>query len=326
MKSPAVSVLSTEKASKDCIIEKCLFGKDKEKIVVQMATYYEGGNYGDLLARYIVERLSDKQVVKYLENNVYHLDSVASVLNRNEMCSNAVVWGSGFLSPQANYKIFLTKIRQWFRGKVGKPYYLAVRGPKTRYILLKAGYNCPSIFGDPALLMPALYRPSSLKKFKMGVVLHWSQEKFAEMFSGIEGVKIININRDYKYLNGFVDEIASCEFILSSSLHGLIIANAYKVPSVRLKIDRNPIATSEKKDDFKFEDYLAGLNACKVERSVADYTFHTLLLNPGEKQNAELINHVKAKATKPEFTIDVTSLALSFPFLKEKYKDREFKI
>lgn len=307
-------------------IKKCLTGNNKEKIVVCIATNYDAGNYGDLLARYIVEQLSGKPVVKYLGNNVYHLDSVGSVLNRNEMCSNAVVWGSGFLSPQANYKIFLTKIRQWFRGKVGNPHYLAVRGPKTRHILLKAGYDCPAVFGDPALLMPSLYRPSSLKKFKMGVVLHWSQEKFAEMFSGMEGVKIIHINRDYNSLNSFVDEIASCEFILSSSLHGLIIANAYKVPCVRLKIDRNPIAASEKKDDFKFEDYLAGLNTCKVERGVGDYTFHTLFLNPGEKQNADLINRVKTKATKPEFTIDVTSLALSFPFLKEKYKDREFKI
>ena len=68
-----------------------------------------------------------------------------------------VVWGSGFLSPQAQYKIILTKIRQRFRGKVGNACYLAVRGAKTREILLKAGYKCPAVFADPALLMPILF-------------------------------------------------------------------------------------------------------------------------------------------------------------------------
>ena len=305
-------------------IEKYLAGPTRDKISVCMATGYEAGNYGDLLSRYIVEKLSGKEVVKYPEDNTYHLCSVGSVLSRNKMCAKTVVWGSGFLSPQAQYKIILTKIRQHFRGKVGNACYLAVRGAKTREILLKAGYKCPAVFADPALLMPKFYFPQLSKKFRLGVVLHWSQEKFASMFSAVEGVKIIDINRPYNDLNSFVDEILQCDYILSSSLHGLIIADAYKVPCVRLKIDKNPIAASEAKDDFKFEDYLSGLNICKEDKHSPDHTFNTLHLQPGATQNEELVNAVKKAAAQRNFDVNLTALVQAFPFLKEEYKGKTF--
>ena len=307
-------------------INKCLAGANKDKITICMATEYEGGNFGNLLARYIVEELSGKETVKYADDNAYHLCSVGSVLTRNKICSNTIVWGSGFLSPQAQYKIVLTKIRQWFRRKTGKPVYLAVRGEKTREILLKAGYECPSVYGDPALLMPKIYYPKSSPKFKVGVILHWSQEKFVDMFSHIEGVRLININRGYNEVTSFVDEVLSCESILSSSLHGLIIANAYGVPCVRLKIDGHSIAKTEGKDDFKFEDYLSGLNLCKENKEDPDYTFNTLFLKPGVRQSASLIEAVKSKSIQRDFEIDLTPLVQAFPFLVPVYQHKEFKV
>lgn len=307
------------------IIKKCLTGPKKDQIKVVIATGYDFGNYGDLLARYIVEKLSFKETAKYEGGNSYHLCSVGSVLTRNKVCSNAIVWGSGFLSPQKQYKIFLTKIRQFLRGKKGTPFYLAVRGAKSREILLKAGYNCPAIYGDPALIMPKLYHPKSVKKYQLGIILHWAHKKFKDMFEGIEGVKIIEIERSYSALNSFIDDVLSCDMILSSSLHGLVISNAYKIPCVRLKIAKNPIATKEYKDDFKFEDYLSGLNLCKDDFSAADYTLPLITLLP-VKQDKNLISLVQSKATSPQFTLNLTKLVHAFPFLKDEYKDKEFKI
>lgn len=311
---------------RELAIKNCLGNAQQDKITVVISTEdYNFGNYGDLLARYIVEKLSSKGTIKYAKENIYHLCAVGSVLNGSSICSNAVVWGSGFLSPWNHYKLLFTKIRQKIRGRAGKPVYLAVRGAKTREKLLKQGYDCPAIYGDPALIMPKLYFPKVEKKYKLGVILHWRHKKFKELFEGIEGIKIIEIERDYSTLNTFVDEVLSCDNILSSSLHGLVIANAYRVPCVRLKITGNPIATKEYKDDFKFEDYLSGLNLCKDDLFAPDYVLPRIILPPS-KQDKKLISLVQNKAAIPQFIINLTKLVQAFPFLSEEYKNKEFKI
>ena len=47
-----------------------------------------------------------------------------------------------------------------------------------------------------------------------------------------------------------IDQITSCRKILSSSLHGLIVADAYRIPNARLILS-NLICGG----DFKFDDY-----------------------------------------------------------------------
>lgn len=35
----------------------------------------------------------------------------------------------------------------------------SVRGPVTRNILMDLGYDVPSVYGDPAILLPLFYNP-----------------------------------------------------------------------------------------------------------------------------------------------------------------------
>lgn len=51
-----------------------------------------------------------------------------------------------------------------------------------------------------------------------------------------------------------VGEILACEYVLSTSLHGVIIAHAYKIPS--LWIRKGYIDT----DGFKFHDYFTSVD------------------------------------------------------------------
>ena len=51
-----------------------------------------------------------------------------------------------------------------------------------------------------------------------------------------------------------INQIKECEIIISSSLHGLILADAYEKPSLRFNYSNKLVG-----GDFKFEDYYSGV-------------------------------------------------------------------
>ncbi|GLQ53654.1 hypothetical protein GCM10010862_09130 [Devosia nitrariae] len=67
-------------------------------------------------------------------------------------------------------------------------------------------------------------------------------------FASSSEVSIINPARSW---NRVVEEIASCEFVISSSLHGLVVADAYGIPSIYVRV-------GEREGLLKYEDYYAG--------------------------------------------------------------------
>lgn len=49
----------------------------------------------------------------------------------------------------------------------------AVRGPVTRAILMDYGYSVPEVYGDPAIIMPEIYKAVPLKnRKKYGLITH----------------------------------------------------------------------------------------------------------------------------------------------------------
>ncbi|WP_124103196.1 hypothetical protein [Klebsiella pneumoniae] len=65
----------------------------------------------------------------------------------------------------------------------------------------------------------------------------------------IEAIKYKSYDLKTKDIEFVVDEIISCEYILSTSLHGVIVAQAYDIPTLWIK--HNDINT----DGIKFYDY-----------------------------------------------------------------------
>ena len=149
-------------------------------------------------------------------------------------CQDAVVWGSGLLSPRKN---ILNRI------KFSKLDIRSVRGPKTRDVLLGQGKNCPEIYGDPAILMPEIYRPKNTQKIHaVSLVLHYANKC---AFSVPESINIVDIvTSDYQ---GFIDQIVQSSLVISSSLHGIILAESYGVPAV--------LMLKEGIDLFKYLDW-----------------------------------------------------------------------
>jgi len=108
--------------------------------------------------------------------------------------------------------------------------YLAVRGPITREKVLAAGGTCPEVYGDPALLLPRFVpaHPGP-KKHEVGFIRHVTQDNLELSLEGVADIRLSGVGE--AFLHSLVDEITSCERIISTSLHGMIVAHAYGIPA-----------------------------------------------------------------------------------------------
>lgn len=225
-----------------------------EKPVV--LNYWAGHhNFGDELSPYLISKISKRNVV-YADRNIFgKLVGVGSIINHENAYSNSYIWGSGLLTRKS------IKRRFWpIRHRFSKSKVLATRGPLTSGVLQERGFKVASVYGDPALLMPLYYTPKiNGEKNRVGLILHQRHTEWINAAMLAEnGVKLISIYRSGNaQIESFIDEVASCEKIYSTSLHGIIIAQAYGVPCQWISLEGAPIHADE---EFKFMDYFLGAN------------------------------------------------------------------
>ncbi len=138
------------------------------------------------------------------------------------------------------------------------------------------------VSSDSALLLPLVYNPKDIPKVhEVCIVLHFSENEVT--LPAVEGMKNISVTDSPE---GFVNQILECEAVLSSSLHGLIIAHSYGIPAVALKL-------SENVEDFKFGDYYRSLGIyMKSYRKTESQVFRS--------NSVEEIKEFVAKSPQPK--------------------------
>ncbi len=183
-------------------------------------------NWGDDMNRVLIEKLSGKTVLSLPDTCVQRIAGIHSYLVVGSTLSfisldHVTVWGAGIINENEKDRIS------------GKPDRItAVRGPLTARVLREKGYDCPDVFGDPILLLPKLYGPKKEQRYDIGIIPHYTDRNL-ELFQLFDSprMRIIEV-RNYSRWQDFVDQICSCRLILSSSLHGLICAEAYGIPAI----------------------------------------------------------------------------------------------
>ena len=134
---------------------------------------------------------------------------------------------------------------------------VAVRGPLTYELLTENNIEVQQVYGDPGLLVSNFY-PKKAFGDKVGLIPHYLDKGY-KFFDN----EILDIQAGLK---NFLDQLFECRIVFSSSLHGLIFADAYGIPSYWVEVSDNVIGKG-----FKFRDYFGSLGQTEEERKV-DWT------------------------------------------------------
>lgn len=191
-------------------------------------------NFGDLLGPLIIEKiLQYKGIVNDPKDNNKRLLGIGSILHFAKDFDT--VWGSG-----RNGKI--KDISHNFKELDIR----AVRGPLTRDFLINKGINCPEIYGDPALLLPFCFPElktlSKEKKFNITIIPNLNDLDKYKLDKNT-----IKPTMDLFYI---LKRIVQSKYVIGSSLHAIIVAEAFGVPA--------RLITSENENPFKYHDYFLG--------------------------------------------------------------------
>lgn len=210
-------------------------------------------NAGDHLAKIIVKQmltLHDYEIIdKRSKSN--KLLSIGSVMHFAK--TGDTLWGTGINGKISADLLKFTNLDV-----------RAVRGPLTRDFLMKRGISAPEIYGDPGILLPYFFSRelllNSREPQKEFIIIPHMNENFDDYKTYKD-----NLCSPRQGAISFTREIVNSKFVISGSLHGLIIAEAYGIPAVFL--DNN---SGEAK--FKYDDYYYGTerNSYPIVKEIKD--------------------------------------------------------
>lgn len=195
------------------------------------------GNVGDEIGPWLYEKMKgSRPLYTRPGQKIAHYVTCGSILNWS--CDQSIVWGAGIASMSDD---------------VPHSRILAVRGPLSKLKIMlswKEMGNWDLPYGDPGLLVSRFYSPQIKKQHKFGFVPH-----YVDILNMYELMK--DTNFEPKIINPllpverFIDDLLSCEYIFSSSLHGLILSDSYGIPNAMMTVD-----SAIGGDGMKYWDYM----------------------------------------------------------------------
>lgn len=248
-------------------------------------------NFGDYMSLRLVERMVNGPVEvfkRWPPSKRKKLLAIGSLLSFAE--SGDAIWGTGVngkLPDKKEYNFTFLDVR-------------AVRGPLTRnFLLTNFNISSPEIYGDPALLLPYLFpefKKMENPTYDYIVIVHFKE---LNLFPKTDDGHIVHATDPWDYV---VKRILDSKFVISSSLHGIVVAEAYGIPARLLR-------TTEIEPLLKFQDYYLGTNRSDFQYATS---IEEALLMGGEPKmrcDLEALYNAfpfeywpNAKITKPIFT------------------------
>ena len=212
----------------------------KKPIKIWFFRELEFTNFGDELTVDIIERIFNKksELTSVDAADLYAVGSIIEVIDHKKS-KMSYVWGSGFIhkgGSVANDNLV----------------FKATRGYHSRRALPEK-YQHIAI-GDPGLLSSLIYKDTGMPTDSIGIIPHYvdSDDEILDRAKNDKRYKIISV-RDTP--DDVIKQLTSCKMILSSSLHGLIVADSFGIPNMHM-----PISDKLTGGDYKFKDYYSSID------------------------------------------------------------------
>jgi pyruvyltransferase len=203
------------------------------------------GNLGDKLTPLLLDYFGVP--FEWSPPDKAELFGIGSILHKVPPRYRGIVWSTGALFGGESHDLSAVRV-------------LALRGKMTLSEVEGCDRDAISL-GDGGLLASLLFRPCQ-KRYKLGVIAHYAhadEPVFSELAKNA-GIRRIDICDEPRSV---IQQIGQCEHILSSSLHGLIIADSLGVPNhwIDIASDSSKILGN----GFKYRDYYSifGIDNCE---------------------------------------------------------------
>lgn len=204
-------------------------------------------NFGDILTPYILGKYGINVSYDNINPQVYGIGSLL------HMCPDdykGLIWSSGFM-----YNTKTLHLRH-------DP--ICVRGKLSRKQFINDTSN--TSLGDGGLLLEKIYKPKvrGSIKYTLGIMPNYCdivnmRDNPIEEFDIFKRPDVILID-PRNYIETVVNDIFSCENIITSSLHGLVVSDSYEIPNGCFKSRETSIAIHLMQDSFKFRDYYSNFD------------------------------------------------------------------
>lgn len=216
------------------------------------------GNFGDIASKEIVEQVG-KLLTRLPRPGERKLLAIGSVLHTAR--NGDIIWGTGAKGSKLALAPGVTELSVH-----------AVRGPLTAEMLRRNGIDISGIqaFFDPGCLIPVLYRAQIDEARRRGgahpggtkIIPHYRDDREWRALHPHHAKDFISVDDSPA---GLIAGMVGADRVISSSLHGLIFAEALGIPAVWL-------APDGKEDQMKYYDYYygSGRSNVKVYQNLAD--------------------------------------------------------
>lgn len=205
------------------------------------ASYFQRvRNIGDAIAPCLLESVTGHPAIAARSTEFPYILSIGSLLHT--ATPQSFVWGTGLIHPSAG------------TGNPDPARILAVRGKLTHAELIRNGVRVRDVpLGDPGILIARMLRDTGAvgARFSLGLVPHYFDRDHPFFLTAAKdpSVKVLNVC-DPPGL--FFAEMASCDAIASTSLHGLVFGEALGAPTMWLEVSDKVIGQG-----FKFADWFS---------------------------------------------------------------------